>query len=268
MYTIGEKIAELRKSRKMTQEELATIVGVSAQSVSKWENSQTMPDIMLLPTLANALEVTVNDLFSIASSADHYETIPPDRTPEYAYKELFKALQQGLNETASLSKEEISKAFARIHDGEGGQSGLISYNNGEMTGAAYVNRHLALSLVRSKSGSVSLFDDEKIAEVFSLFADINVRKLLKYMLTNKNATVTAAVTANKCGIKKNEAEIAFHKLESLGLVSIRQVDTGEERPIDIYSLIKEHKVSMAVYPLFEIARILAYWHETWIGFSC
>ena len=33
MYRIGDKIAELRKNRKMTQEELANIVGVSAQSV-------------------------------------------------------------------------------------------------------------------------------------------------------------------------------------------------------------------------------------------
>ena len=268
MYTIGDKIAELRKNRKMTQEELANIVGVSAQSVSKWENSQTMPDIMLLPTIASALDVTVNDLFSIVSSADHYESIHPDKTPEYAHKELFKALQQGLCDTESVSKEEISKTLDRLRDGEYGQSGLVSYENGEINGAVYVNKNIALSLVKSKADAISLFDNEKTAGALLLLSDSNVRKLLKYMLTNGNATVTAAVAANKCRIEVNEAEIAFNKLASLGLVSIQQVDTGEDSPLGVYHLIKEYKVDMAVYPLFELARIIVDWHEGWIGFRC
>ena len=43
---IGEKIAELRKERKMTQEDLAGLIGVSSQTVSKWETGVTMPDIL------------------------------------------------------------------------------------------------------------------------------------------------------------------------------------------------------------------------------
>lgn len=38
MNSMGERIARLRKDRKMTQEELAGIIGVTAQSISKWEN--------------------------------------------------------------------------------------------------------------------------------------------------------------------------------------------------------------------------------------
>ena len=38
MQTIGEKIAELRKERKLTQEQLAEQMHVSSQAVSKWEN--------------------------------------------------------------------------------------------------------------------------------------------------------------------------------------------------------------------------------------
>jgi len=45
--TIGERIAVLRKSKGFTQEELASAIGVSAQSVSKWETGTTMPDILL-----------------------------------------------------------------------------------------------------------------------------------------------------------------------------------------------------------------------------
>ena len=38
MKTVGEKIAELRKQKNMTQEEFGAMLGISAQSVSKWES--------------------------------------------------------------------------------------------------------------------------------------------------------------------------------------------------------------------------------------
>lgn len=268
MTMIGDKIADLRKSRKLTQEELANIVGVSAQSVSKWENSLTTPDIMLLPTLASALDVTVNDLFSIVSGTDQYESIHPDKTPEYAYTELLKALQQGLCDTESVSKEEVSKILKRLRENEYGQSGLVSYENYEMNGVTYVNRNIAFSLVKAKADLVSLFDDERIAGVLSLLADANVRRTLKYMLTNGNAVVTAAVAANKCETGVSEAETALHRLAEFGFVSALQVDIGEENPLNVYHAIREYKVDMTVYPLFEIARILVDWHEGWMGFRC
>ena len=266
MNTIGEKIAELRKSRKMTQEELAGIVGVSAQSVSKWENSQTMPDIMLLPTLASALDVTVNDLFSIVSCVDHYESIHPDKTPEYAYRELLKALQQGLCDRDSLSGDEIAQTIARLREGDNGQSGLVAYDHGETSGAVYANRNLALSFVSPRADALALLEDEKAAEILSVLADANARKALRYMLTNGNAMVTAAVTASKCGISESEAEDALNRLASVGrMVQIRQVDTGEETPLCVYQLVREYKVDMTVYPLFELARVLGEWHEGWVG---
>ena len=49
----------------MTQEELADMIGVSSQSISKWENNVTMPDILLLPIIAGIFETTLDELFSI-----------------------------------------------------------------------------------------------------------------------------------------------------------------------------------------------------------
>ena len=268
MYTVGEKIAEFRKNKKMTQEELAAIVGVSAQSVSKWENSQTMPDVMLLPTLAAALEVTVNDFYSIVSAADHFEAIPPDKTPEHAYKELFKALQQGLCDQASLSKEEVSGILERLRSGSYGQSGLVSYENNEMNGGTYVNASIGLSFIKPKSDALSLLENEKIAEILLILSNRDVRRVLKYMLTNGNATVTAAVAAKKCGIPANDAETALNKLFTLNMVQMQSVETGEDRPLNVYHLFGEYKMFMAFFPLLELARTVAEWHNGWIGFRC
>lgn len=58
---IGKLIAELRKEKKLTQEELAEKFGIAPQSVSKWERGVNMPDISVLKDLCKILDVDVND---------------------------------------------------------------------------------------------------------------------------------------------------------------------------------------------------------------
>jgi len=62
--TLGKKIADLRKEKGIKQDDVAEILGVSPQAVSKWENDISCPDIMLLPKLANLFGVTVDELLS------------------------------------------------------------------------------------------------------------------------------------------------------------------------------------------------------------
>lgn len=64
MNTIGSRIAQKRKALAMTQEDLATKLGVSSQAVSKWENDVSCPDISLLPALAETLGCTTDALLS------------------------------------------------------------------------------------------------------------------------------------------------------------------------------------------------------------
>lgn len=59
---LSENITRLRRERKLTQEELADFLGVTKASVSKWENAQSMPDILLLPRLAVFFGVTIDEL--------------------------------------------------------------------------------------------------------------------------------------------------------------------------------------------------------------
>ena len=59
---VGQKIAELRKQKNMTQMELADLMGVSYQAVSNWERGNSMPDIAKLGDLAKALEVSIDML--------------------------------------------------------------------------------------------------------------------------------------------------------------------------------------------------------------
>ena len=62
--TLGMRIAMRRKEKGLKQDELAEMLGISPQAVSKWENDQTCPDISLLPQLSKILGVTVDELLS------------------------------------------------------------------------------------------------------------------------------------------------------------------------------------------------------------
>lgn len=73
MEMIGTKIQALRKNKGITQEQLAEVLAVSAQAVSKWENSVSMPDIHLLPVIARYFGITMDELFNYRLDALNYK---------------------------------------------------------------------------------------------------------------------------------------------------------------------------------------------------
>lgn len=105
---IGKKIKLLRHKYSMTQEQLANRLGISAQSISKWEKGTTMPDITLLPLLAEIFGITIDDIFDLSVDQklqrierrmDLEEEFPSDAFYEY---ESF--LKNQLNENSDRRK--------------------------------------------------------------------------------------------------------------------------------------------------------------------
>lgn len=59
---VSERIKKYRIDNHITQQELADILYVSKQAISKWENDKSLPDLTLYPTIANLLNITVDEL--------------------------------------------------------------------------------------------------------------------------------------------------------------------------------------------------------------
>lgn len=62
MHKIGTRISALRKERHMSQEELASILNVSRQTISKWETGDTLPDVYNAVALAKLFHVSLDTL--------------------------------------------------------------------------------------------------------------------------------------------------------------------------------------------------------------
>lgn len=71
----GENLKNLRKQKNLTQERLAEFLGVSFQTVSKWERGDTYPDITMLPEIASFFKVSVDEILGVNRAKDEEEII-------------------------------------------------------------------------------------------------------------------------------------------------------------------------------------------------
>ena len=98
LVKIGKFIASCRKKQKLTQEQLAEKLGITAKAVSKWETGKGLPDASIMKDLCNILKITVNELLS-------GELIDKTNYDERAEENFFVMLKQ---------KEKYDKKLLRI----------------------------------------------------------------------------------------------------------------------------------------------------------
>ena len=83
--TLGSFIAVLRKSRGMTQKELAEELGVSDRTVSHWERDESAPDISIIPVIAEIFDVTCDELLKGEKAKREIESSPQKTVKKQKY---------------------------------------------------------------------------------------------------------------------------------------------------------------------------------------
>lgn len=87
----AERLRKYRRDRDMTQEELAQKIGISPQSVSKWERDEGLPDVTMLPKLAGYFGVTIDALLGYDETAqkEDFDTYFQESRKIYDTQEKF-----------------------------------------------------------------------------------------------------------------------------------------------------------------------------------
>lgn len=107
--TIGEIIKELRKQRKITQEELAELVGVTPQAISKWERDVGYPDITQIVPLSKVFGVSTDEILGVNSGDDEKQV------EEYIFLSYKSVVINGGHERAIEILREAQSKFPRSY---------------------------------------------------------------------------------------------------------------------------------------------------------
>ncbi len=124
--TMGQIIRRLRRDHGMTQEELAEILGVTFQAVSKWENDTGMPDISQVVPLAYVFGVSTDELFGVSNKSSRDEVM-----------QIIKNAQNYLSQP--LNSEDLLRKYRVL------QEGLKQYPNDTFLLTQCLETGLALS---------------------------------------------------------------------------------------------------------------------------
>lgn len=80
--SIGTLIAALRRANGLTQKQLAERLGVSDKAVSRWERDESLPDLTLLPVIADLFHITVDELLRGECRAQQSGAVEPQASPD------------------------------------------------------------------------------------------------------------------------------------------------------------------------------------------
>ncbi|MGN1344604.1 MAG: helix-turn-helix domain-containing protein [Traorella sp.] len=117
---IGKTIADLRKQKNMTQSEVADVLGVTYQAVSKWERDESLPDIALLPAIADLFGISIDQLLRGGFEMGKDEVECAKDIIEESQKDFDDEITQLVNESfeeGNPSCDELSESISNYMDG-------------------------------------------------------------------------------------------------------------------------------------------------------
>ncbi len=180
--TLSQNIATFRKAKGYTQEQLGEMLGVSNQAVSKWETGVSYPDVMLLPNLAEALGVTLNDLYGIADKpkngidwVNDFPTVAQDWIVGDVCKE---GATIEVCRDQDIQVKETTNGVPVMRIKEGKTLGIISYT---ANGAAFVSDDLSIISAEKLTDMGVVFESAEIASGLKKLCDPHARKVLNYL---------------------------------------------------------------------------------------
>ena len=165
---IGKNIHELRKKKKLSQEQIAEKINVTRQTVSNWETGQTVPDLYQAKELAKVLEISIDELFENIDDREENSNIQNNESDN---KTMFNASIIWNEIKLNLLEYDISKVsyeiwFEPIIDAQLIDNKFIIYTN-ELVAVKHINEHYQDKLLKLIQTHYSKDIKEVIVELYN-----------------------------------------------------------------------------------------------------
>jgi Predicted transcriptional regulators len=228
--TFAENIRKFRTARGLTQEALGEQVGLSGQAVSKWETSDAYPDPTLLPTLADALGVTVDALFG-------HEVHSKERLSE----DFAAMLRDTPAEDRTRLRFEVLAALFRTAFG----GGAASVNEPDERSYHQIDTHTAAGFLSENEdfpflvfgleppdGWESICRDERLPGFLAAIGDPDVLRCVLWIFGHEPKPIEGSLLVKKAGADPSRTDEILEKLVKIGAIGLETyVINGRERII-------------------------------------
>jgi transcriptional regulator with XRE-family HTH domain len=294
---IGKNIAELRKAKGSTQDELAAVVNVSAQAVSKWENGGS-PDSELLPSIADFFEVPIDRLFGldagekigIIPALEKYFEISPNASSQSAFLNTdssnrnsekvfellwlierylvngsFEVLDVSLKPAMLPAVEQLNEIYRDNEDENGSRRMMSATRSDSWTSLMSLmdNLQYFFYLPWPKDGvKAALPPIEEYQKLFAALADTDVLNAVFDLIGNEALQFTPKHFEKNRGISPESAVKVTERLLEREFLHEQELEL-DETTLKYYSL----RTVDALIPFLVLAREVIHRCSTWIGYN-
>lgn len=249
MEMLAKMIAALRREQGVTQEALAERIGVSPQTVSKWETGTNCPDVALLPILADEFGVSIDTLYGRQAAQRALQ-------PGEAIDRVIEAVRETVVATVYSPEldgrfEDQLAQYKRVMQSDPRQRSVIENERDVL----YFRETLgALALRKPEEGWNSLFGNDDVAVLLRLLADDDFRRAMQHIISRRVLTFTLPSLAKQCGIA--DCAALEEKLMSSGLFARREL-LLDESPLTYFELVGGESKLFLLYAVLAFAKELA-----------
>ena len=260
--SIGKNIAKYRKAKGFTQEELGAKLGVTNQAVSKWESEVSMPDIMLLPEIATALNITLDDLYGIVKEPEKV-SVSADDFPSFCHQKLIELFyyntKMRFTHIGSSDKEQLEFQIKKLMEGcrigcfSNTQGAIVSTEDFSFIDSTY-------KVANSENVIKGRTDDYTLMYL----TDKNFRKVFYYQYKTafekskvNNTEFTFEEIMNGCNLTEDETAAALRLLKDTQINAV-YTDTATKTKKYVF-LISNALYAHAIYKLAELLSEDACW---------
>ena len=260
--SIGKNIAKYRKAKGLTQEELGAKLGVTNQAVSKWESEVSMPDVMLLPEIANTLNITLDDLYGIAREPEKI-SCSADDFPAFCHQKLIELFyyntKMRFTHIGSSDKEQLEFQIKKLM--EGCRIGCLSNTEGAIvTTEDFSFIDSTYKAANSENVIKSQADDYTLMYL----TDKNFRKVFYYQYKTaferskeNNTEFTFDEIMTGCNLTEDETAAALRLLKDTRINEV-YTDTATKTKKYVF-LISNALYAHAIYKLADLLSEDACW---------
>lgn len=248
MIVIAENIARLRRERGMTQEALAEVIGVSAQTISKWENSTTCPDVALLPVIAEVFGVSIDALYG-------RESAPRTVTADTAIDQLIERAREIFvgacwEPERDRSFEEELAQYRKVMAMDERHRSVIENDRDVL----YFREKLGVMALRKpEEGWNGLFAKPENLDILRLLADEDFRRAMQVIISRRMLNFTLPSLAKTAGVA--DAERLGVMLQISRLFARREL-LIDEQPLEYYELVHGEDRLFLLYAVMACAQEL------------